>query len=264
MAPETRDEPVPEGLVQRQTFTNGQQHVSTNPPPHQHRRDSIEAPVAESVASDTDHEPLTRTATRTMIEDENRSELFRIASALSHRRASLAAHPSPSRQSEGLNENDPTVDPDNSDFDLEKWLRQFMNQLTEGGVESKSLGVSFRNLDVFGSGSALQLQDTVGSLLAAPLRPGDFFSFNKKQRKQIIHGFDGYLSPGELLIVLGRPGSGCSTFLKTICGELEGLEIGEESNIHYKGISQKQMMKEFKGELVYNQEVRCPESSFFF
>lgn len=30
--------------------------------------------------------------------------------------------------------------------------------------------------------------------------------------------------------------------------------MGEESVLHYNGIPQKQMMKEFRGETVYNQE----------
>src|SRR4029434_10916983 len=63
---------------------------------------------------------------------------------------------------------------------------------------------------------------------------------------------------GELLAVLGRPGSGCSTFLKSICGELHGLTLGEKTNIHYNGASQPQMKKEFKGEVIYNQEVCAP------
>jgi ATP-binding cassette subfamily G (WHITE) protein 2 (PDR) len=33
------------------------------------------------------------------------------------------------------------------------------------------------------------------------------------------------------------------------------LEMGEDSEINYNGIPQKQMMKEFKGEAIYNQEV---------
>jgi ATP-binding cassette subfamily G (WHITE) protein 2 (PDR) len=85
-------------------------------------------------------------------------------------------------------------------------------------------------------------------------------SFGKKRPKQILHGFDGLIKGGELLIVLGRPGSGCSTLLKTLCGELHGLMLGSNSTIHYDGIPQKQMKKEFKGEAIYNQEVSKPAS----
>jgi energy-coupling factor transporter ATP-binding protein EcfA2 len=33
---------------------------------------------------------------------------------------------------------------------------------------------------------------------------------------EILRDFDGLVKSGEMLVVLGRPGSGCSTFLKTI------------------------------------------------
>ncbi|KAJ3480239.1 hypothetical protein NLG97_g8116 [Lecanicillium saksenae] len=92
-------------------------------------------------------------------------------------------------------------------------------------------------------------------MLMAPLRLGDHFSFGKKEHKQILHNFNGILKPGELLVVLGRPGSGCSTMLKSICGELHGLKLSDDTHIHYNGVGQKQMMKEFKGETSYNQEV---------
>lgn len=39
----------------------------------------------------------------------------------------------------------------------------------------------------------------------------------------------------EMLLVLGRPGSGCSTLLKTIAGETHGLNISENSHINYQG-----------------------------
>jgi ATP-binding cassette, subfamily G (WHITE), member 2, PDR len=39
----------------------------------------------------------------------------------------------------------------------------------------------------------------------------------------------------EMLVVLGRPGSGCSTLLKTIAGETHGLNITESSHINYQG-----------------------------
>lgn len=58
------------------------------------------------------------------------------------------------------------------------------------------------------------------------------------QRKiQILRDFEGLIKSGELLVVLGKPGSGCSTLLKTISGETDGFFIDSESNINYQGIS---------------------------
>lgn len=188
-----------------------------------------------------------------MIEEGDRQELQRIATSISQRRQSLAA------VSSGIPDltpdaQDPALDPTSKDFDLAQWLPHFMQQLQEGGVSLKAAGVAYKDLSVSGTGAALQLQQTLADVIQAPVRIGEHLSFGKKEPKRILNRFDGLLRGGELLIVLGRPGSGCSTLLKTITGELEGLGIGESSNIHYNGISQKDMMKEFKGETTYNQE----------
>lgn len=66
--------------------------------------------------------------------------------------------------------------------------------------------------------------------------------FNKitgkgKRKIQILRDFEGLIRSGELLVVLGKPGSGCSTLLKTISGETDGFFIDSKSNINYQGIS---------------------------
>ncbi|KAM0351170.1 hypothetical protein ACHAPU_002955 [Fusarium lateritium] len=224
-------------------------------------RHSIES--LATVSSSDDHQdspestlnhpsPVTRTNTM-IIDEHDRQELQRIATGISvQRRQSLATVPSALPD---ISETDPALDPTNKAFDLGKWLPAFMHQLQEAGVGPKNAGVAFKNLSVFGTGAALQLQQTLGDYVKAPLRIGELLRSGKQEPKKILHRFDGLLRSGETLIVLGRPGSGCSTLLKTMTGELEGLGIGEASTIHYNGISQKDMMKEFKGETGYNQEV---------
>ncbi|KAH7060373.1 hypothetical protein B0J12DRAFT_565740, partial [Macrophomina phaseolina] len=44
-------------------------------------------------------------------------------------------------------------------------------------------------------------------------------------RINILHHFEGFVEAGEMLVVLGPPGSGCSTLLKTISGETYGFNI---------------------------------------
>ena len=56
-------------------------------------------------------------------------------------------------------------------------------------------------------------------------------------------------------MVLGRPGSGCSTLLKTIAGETHGFYIDEKSEINYQGIPKDKMHKDFRGECMYQAEV---------
>lgn len=128
-----------------------------------------------------------------------------------------------------------------------------MKLTDENHVIQRRAGIVFKNLKVCGSGSAINTQKNVGSLLMAPFRLREFVA--KGPEKTILNEFDGVLKSGEMLVVLGRPGSGCSTLLKSLMGELHGLDMKEQSEIHYNGITQKQMLKQFKGEIVYNQEV---------
>ncbi|KAL4809544.1 ABC-2 type transporter-domain-containing protein [Aspergillus unguis] len=150
---------------------------------------------------------------------------------------------------------DPAFDPTNDQFDHYKWARKMMKLIDkEGFPRPPSIGISFRNLNVSGSGSALQYQDTVASLLTVPLRLNELL-FKRSPERHILHDFNGLIRSGELLIVLGRPGSGCSTFLKSLCGELHGLKLGKSSQIQYGGVPMEKMLKEYKGEVLYNQEV---------
>lgn len=65
--------------------------------------------------------------------------------------------------------------------------------------------------------------------------------------------FNGYARPGEMVLVLGRPGSGCSTFLKTIANQRGGF-MGVDGEVRYGGIGATEMGDRYKGEVVYNQE----------
>ncbi|KAJ5024425.1 hypothetical protein J3E73DRAFT_236676 [Bipolaris maydis] len=186
---------------------------------------------------------LQRRVTRSEIDADGRRELARILSTASVNVTRQLSIPAP---------NDPRVDPTSDAFDLSKFLNMFRHQLEGEGIEMKKLGVAFKNLNVFGSGNALQLQQTVADMFMAPFRAKEMFG--KTERKQILHSFNGLIRAGELCIVLGRPGSGCSTLLKALTGELHGLDT-DDSVIHYNGVPQSRMVKEFKGEMVYNQEV---------
>ncbi|KAH7110799.1 ABC-2 type transporter [Dactylonectria estremocensis] len=187
----------------------------------------------------------------TLGEDERR-ELTRIATTLTHHQSNAARE---STGSDGAVECNPALNPESDQFDLAKWLQHFVQQFRDQGHMIRRAGIAFRNLGVSGTGEALQLQSTVGDYLTSPLRPGELLSFRAKAPKQILHNFNGLVKSGELLIVLGRPGSGCSTLLKSMCGELHGLELYQDADINYNGIPQNVMMKEFKGEAIYNQEV---------
>jgi ATP-binding cassette, subfamily G (WHITE), member 2, SNQ2 len=56
-----------------------------------------------------------------------------------------------------------------------------------------------------------------------------------------------------MVLVLGRPGSGCSTFLKSIANQRsEYMRV--EGDVRYAGMTAHDMQKYYKGEVVYNEE----------
>jgi len=86
---------------------------------------------------------------------------------------------------------------------------RMMKLTDERQIIKRRAGVVWKNLKVCGSGSAISLQQTVGSPFLTPFRLGEVFS--KGPEKTILNEFNGLLKTGEMLVVLGRPGSGCKS-----------------------------------------------------
>ncbi|KIX02715.1 uncharacterized protein Z518_08657 [Rhinocladiella mackenziei CBS 650.93] len=182
--------------------------------------------------------------------ESEREQLTRIATDQSVRSGRAS-------RKQGSNEKiytSPELDPTSNSFDLALWMKAQLKAFEDGTAKPGNTGVIFKNMAVHGSGAAVKLQQTVGSVLSAPLRL-KAISESQKTHKTILQNFDGLVKRGEMLLVLGRPGAGCSTFLKSIAATTDGLKIDEAASIHYDGIPPKIMKNEFKGEILYNQEV---------
>lgn len=61
------------------------------------------------------------------------------------------------------------------------------------------------------------------------LRPGE---------RYILKDLEGMLRPGEMMLVVGRPGSGCSTLLKSLAGMTDAY-AGVEGEVMYGTLSAK-------------------------
>jgi ATPase subunit of ABC transporter with duplicated ATPase domains len=124
------------------------------------------------------------------------------------------------------------LDPQSSSFDTRAWVEalvRYESEDLESGRRRKS-GVSFRNLDVYGFGMSTDYQKSVGNSILS------LMTQRRKRRIDILHGLEGLVNAGEMLLVLGPPGSGCSTLLKTIAGKMEGLFLGDEVMMNYRGM----------------------------
>ncbi|KAI1750671.1 ABC transporter-like protein [Xylaria castorea] len=122
--------------------------------------------------------------------------------------------------------------------------------------------VSFRRLHCHGVSVSSRYQATISSyLLAIPSMILKFLSPRRDPKVTILDDFEGLIRPGEMLLVLGRPGSGCSTFLKTLACETSGFQISEDSEISYQGIPFHHARRVLKGKIIYLAEldVHFPE-----
>lgn len=126
--------------------------------------------------------------------------------------------------------------------------------------KTRHSGVIFRDLTVKGVGLGASLQPTVGDIfLGLPrsirnlLTKGPAAAFAKPAVRELISHFDGCVRPGELLLVLGRPGSGCTTFLKAFCNQRSGFE-GVDGDVTYGGVDAGEMAKHYRGDIIYNPE----------
>ncbi|KAB8214102.1 ABC-2 type transporter-domain-containing protein [Aspergillus novoparasiticus] len=149
------------------------------------------------------------------------------------------------------------LDPNSPNFRARDWAKAFYNVRynADESCPPRVAGVAFKNLNVSGYGSPVDYQMSVGNaLLKLPTQIYQFLG-GKKRRIDILQGLDGLVLPGEQLCVLGPPGSGCSTFLKTISGETHGFQVDPASYINYHGITSKQMSTNFRGEAIYTAEV---------
>ncbi|KAA8649577.1 uncharacterized protein ATNIH1004_002248 [Aspergillus tanneri] len=150
------------------------------------------------------------------------------------------------------------LNPNSSKFRAKDWAREFYNLRFQGGDKPLKAGIAFRNLNVCGYGTPTDYQMSVGNAALKMVgMAAELFGIRRKQRVDILRDIDGLLLPGEQLCVLGPPGSGCSTLLKTIAGDILGLEVQPGSYINYQGITPKQMSSAFRGEAIYTAEVDC-------
>lgn len=129
------------------------------------------------------------------------------------------------------------LDPNGSAFEARAWTKAYLALRSKdpGKYLERTTGVAFCDLNANGFGVPTGYQQTVGNiwlgalgLLRKHLRIG-------KRKIEILRGLDGIVEAGEMLIVLGPPGSGCTTFLKAISGETHGFSIDERSRLNYQG-----------------------------
>lgn len=136
-----------------------------------------------------------------------------------------------------IDSSDPELDPLSDEFNSRKWIKTVLGLKERfGQTRHITAGVSFKNLAAYGYGGGSQYQKTFSnSLLAIGPMIWQLFGGNKGEKVQILRHCDGLVRAGETCVVLGRPGSGCTTFLKSVACETYGFHLEEKTEWNYQG-----------------------------
>ncbi|KAI0035475.1 ABC-2 type transporter-domain-containing protein [Vararia minispora EC-137] len=143
--------------------------------------------------------------------------------------------------------------PVDGNFDLEKTLKSAFRKLDEQGIPQRELGVAFKDLRVQGIGSTSSHQETLGSLLNPLYFPERVRNAVNPPVRDILAGFEGVVRPGEMLLVLGSPGSGCTTLLKTLANQRHEFHH-IEGDVYYDSFSPQEIEKHYRGDAIYVPE----------
>ncbi|ORX44963.1 hypothetical protein DM01DRAFT_1340270 [Hesseltinella vesiculosa] len=153
------------------------------------------------------------------------------------RKASLV----PSQLEEGI---------EGEDFNLDSFLKGLTGQNTL----PKQLGVVWRDLQVKGLAADAHTIPTVYNFIWNNLQFWKRFGWGVGgTEKTILHDFNGFCKQGEMLLVLGRPGAGCSSLLKVISNMRQGFTT-VNGKVSFGGIDADIFAKEFQGQVCYNGE----------
>lgn len=181
----------------------------------------------------------------TSVNVEAAEKLF---STLSHR---LSHRPEQGR--------DTSVD-DDVRFDLEGYLRNEKQQKQSAGLHDKHVDASW-DMTVQGEADAQHYQptfldaclDVFGLVSTVRGAINGLSKANQAKTINILSDFKGIAKAGSMTLVLGRPGSGCTTFLKVLANYRAGF-TNISGDVYYNGIPSGEFDEKYNGETVYNQE----------
>lgn len=148
------------------------------------------------------------------------------------------------------------------DFELEEFMREGHFEKRKDGRSAKKVGVVFKNLTVKGVGASATFVKTLPQAVIGTFGPDLYrlisrfipaLQMKSGETRTLINDFTGVVRDGEMMLVLGRPGSGCSTFLKAIANNRESY-ASITGDVSYGGIPAEKQKANFRGEVNYNME----------
>jgi ABC-type multidrug transport system ATPase subunit len=145
---------------------------------------------------------------------------------------------------------------------FDDFLQQENDGLERQGICLPRLGVCFKDLTTWGGGETHAPVKTLKTAVWRTLTGQDIYEWTlgkvlSKPKPQdgrpLIRNFSGVVRSGEMMLVLGRPGSGCSTFLKTIANHHSSY-LGVTGSLDYSGLDPREISSKYRGEVAYVPE----------
>ncbi|PYH97605.1 hypothetical protein BO71DRAFT_466441 [Aspergillus ellipticus CBS 707.79] len=120
----------------------------------------------------------------------------------------------------------------------------------DSGLKRRELGVTWQNLSVEVVSADAAVNENFLSQFNIPqhIKEGR----NKPPLRSILHNSHGCVKPGEMLLVLGRPGSGCTTLLKMLANRRLGYK-SVEGEVRYGSLTSDEA-SQYRGQIVMNTE----------
>lgn len=118
------------------------------------------------------------------------------------------------------------------------------------GFKKRELGVTWKDLTVEVLAAEAAVNENMISQFNIPQLIKDFR--RKPPVKPILSQSHGCVKPGEMLLVLGRPGSGCTTLLKMLSNRREGYH-SVTGDVRFGNMTPKEA-NSYNGQIVMNTE----------
>lgn len=158
--------------------------------------------------------------------------------------------------------NPPSVDDDDStttkqeqeptanNWALHSEVVAFRNQDEASGFPLRELGITWQDLTVEALSTDAAIHENVLSQFNIPTKVRE--SRHKPPLRTILDNSHGCVKPGEMLLVLGRPGSGCTTLLNMLANKRHGY-ANISGSVKYGSMDAKEAHN-YRGQILMNTE----------
>ncbi|KAL9602839.1 MAG: hypothetical protein Q9219_001534 [cf. Caloplaca sp. 3 TL-2023] len=187
--------------------------------------------------------------------------IFRVLSRASERQSKRRSAVISGFSEDGIYEEDDVSTYSERDVNLppiskaEDWammpdVKSYAERGEKDNMPARKLGITWKDLNVKGIGSDAAFNENVLSQFNLPQNIKE--ARHAPPLKTIIEDSHGCVKPGEMLLVLGRPGSGCTSLLKMLANRRDGYaEV--TGDVKFGSMTAQQALQ-YRGQIVMNTE----------